>query len=189
MQPRKRCRRYNDSGHAHFVTYSCYRRRPFLTRDRSRLWTRDAIAAACEKHAYDLWAYVIMPEHVHLLVSPRDADYDMSRFLASVKLPVSRRAAAFVERDAPQFKRWMRHRSASGRESLRFWQHGGGFDANLTSPIEVHQTIDYIHANPVRRGLCERAEDWPWSSAAAFAGDKSPIPIAFDSIPAVTPND
>jgi len=56
-----------------------------------------------------------------------------------------------------------------GTRSYRFWQRGGGYDRNLWEPRHVWSAIDYIHANPTRRGLCERPEDWPWSSAGAYA--------------------
>jgi hypothetical protein len=57
---RKTCKRYNVPGHAHFLTFSCFRRRPFLARDRSRGWMIDAIALARERHGLHLWAWVIM---------------------------------------------------------------------------------------------------------------------------------
>jgi REP-associated tyrosine transposase len=52
----------------------------------------------------------------------------------------------------------------------RFWQPGGGYDRNITSIEALRAMIDYIHANPVRRGLVARPEDWEWSSARWYAG-------------------
>jgi putative transposase len=52
----------------------------------------------------------------------------------------------------------------------RFWQPGGRYDRNITSTEVLRAVIDYIHANPVRRGLVARAEDWEWSSARCYAG-------------------
>jgi putative transposase len=86
---RKACRRINEPGHAHSLTFSCFSRRPFLSKDRSRRWLVEAIDRAREKHAFDLWAYVVMPEHVHLLIWPRKPVYSTSRMLTSIKLPVS----------------------------------------------------------------------------------------------------
>jgi hypothetical protein len=51
----------------------------------------------------------------------------------------------------------------------RFWQPGGGYDRNITSSEALRAVIDYIPANPVRRGLVARAEDWEWSSARWYA--------------------
>jgi REP element-mobilizing transposase RayT len=67
---RKLSPRYNDAGHTHALMFSCFRRQPFLSKDRSRQWMVDAIQRARETHRFHLWAWVIMPEHVHLLICP-----------------------------------------------------------------------------------------------------------------------
>jgi putative transposase len=54
----------------------------------------------------------------------------------------------------------------------RFWQPGGGYDRNIRSTPALRAVIDCIHANPVRRGLVARAEDWEWSSARWYAGPR-----------------
>ncbi|MBD3298896.1 MAG: hypothetical protein GF341_09595, partial [candidate division Zixibacteria bacterium] len=63
--------RFNDPGHAHFITFSCFHRRQFLTGDFARACVRNAIDVARNRHEFALWAYVFMPEHVHLLIHPR----------------------------------------------------------------------------------------------------------------------
>ena len=63
-----------------------------------------------------------------------------------------------------------------------FWQSGGGYDRNITEPKTLMQVIEYIHLNPVRRGLVERADQWKWSSAAWFLGTGTP-PLIPDRIP------
>ena len=62
----------------------------------------------------------------------------------------------------------MLDRQPNGDEHDRFWQRGGGYDRNLTEPHTIWAEIDYLHMNPVRRGLRERAVDWHWSSAADY---------------------
>jgi hypothetical protein len=59
---RKRCRRYDEPGHAHFLTFTCFRRQLFLSRDRTCQWLAEAIGSALDKHYFHLWAYVFMPE-------------------------------------------------------------------------------------------------------------------------------
>jgi prepilin-type processing-associated H-X9-DG protein len=61
----------------------------------------------------------------------------------------------------------------------RFWQPGGGYDRNITSSAVLRAVIDYLHANPVRRGLVARAEDWEWSSARWYAGLR-PVKLEMD---------
>jgi putative transposase len=67
------------------------------------------------------------------------------------------------------------------RETFRFWQPGGGYDKNLWNQRPINNVIDYIHANPVRRGLVERPTDWMWSSASVYAGI-SADPLAIDPV-------
>ena len=63
-----------------------------------------------------------------------------------------------------------------------FWQSGGGFDRNLIKPDTLMTMIDYIHMNPVRRGLVEKPAEWTWSSLAWFLGVWEPRIIP-DPIP------
>ncbi|NOT00076.1 MAG: hypothetical protein HOP29_05570 [Phycisphaerales bacterium] len=208
---RKLRRSSDDATAAHALTFSCFRRLPFLSRERPCLWLIDALDRARKRYALDVWAYVFMPNHVHLILWPRDewhvradgkhahAEYRESMppnresmpptfrvqaVLAAIKLPVSRRAVAWVTREAPAFLPKMLDVQPNGTKTHRFWQRGGGYDRDLHDPGTIHTTIDYIHANPVRAGLVERPEDWRWSSAAYFAGTSAP-PLApdVDSIP------
>ena len=130
----------------------------------------DAIRLTCETHDLDLWAYVIMPEHVHIVLHPRRDDYAISKILSTLKQPVSKRAILHVKQCLPSQLKLMTDRQPNGTTSLRFWQRGGGYDRNLWSPRHIWETSDYIHGNPVRRNLCDCDVDWPWSSARAYAG-------------------
>ena len=181
---RKRCKRYNDSGHAHFLTFSCFQRRPFLSRDRTREWFVKAVCLARERHELDLWAYVIMPEHAHLVIFPRRETYSISRILTTIKQSVSKTALAYVRANAPTFLQQMSDVTPSGSVTHRFWQRGGGYDRNLIEPDDVWEKIDYTHGNPVKRGLCARPEDWLWSSAAAHLRlPTGPMTVDLASLP------
>jgi putative transposase len=183
---RRTCRRYNEIGHAHALTFTCFRRQQFLSKDRTRTWLIEAIERAREKHRFHLWAYCLMPEHAHILIWPPGGSYDVSAILTSIKQSVAKRALSFVQREAPSFLRRMKDRQPNGRVDYRFWQRGGGYDRNLFEPTAIYRQIDYIHANPVRRGLCERPEDWPWSSAADYAGVRvGPAPLQRESLPGI----
>ena len=67
------------------------------------------------------------------------------------------------------------------RTVFRFWQSGGGFDRNLTRRRNLWPVAEYIHANPVRRGLVEKPTDWAWSSAAYWEGSTD-VPLEMDSM-------
>ncbi|GAG42538.1 unnamed protein product, partial [marine sediment metagenome] len=75
-------------------------------------------------------------------------------------------------------------RRPSGQVCHRFWQPGGGYDRNLWTVGRIHEKIHYVHANPVRRGLVERPDHWPWSSCRAwmYEGDE-PLRLDTDSLP------
>ena len=63
-KPRKTVKHYDVFGDAHFLTFSCYHQIPLLSKDRTRLWFIEELNKARTKHQFDLWAWVIMPEHV-----------------------------------------------------------------------------------------------------------------------------
>ena len=189
MRHRKTCKRYNRPGDAHALTFSCFRRQAFLSKDGSRQWLIEAIDRARRKHRFHVWAYVIMPEHAHLLLWPTESGYAISEVLNSIKQSVAKRALLYARRHAPRFLPRMEDRQPHGETHYRFWQRGGGYDRNLVEPVTVYQQIEYIHNNPVRRGLCARPEDWPWSGAADYAGlragplriDRESLPVGVDS--------
>ena len=167
------------------LTFSCYRRLPLLSRDRTRGWFVEAIEEARSLACFDLWAYVIMPEHAHLLVWPRDSKHGISEILWRIKRPVGRRAIAFLEREAPEWLSRLTVPHGDGTFERRFWQAGGGYDRNVVEPKTALRIVDYIHLNPVRRQLVERPEDWEWSSARWYAGIR-PVVLEVDpSLPRV----
>ena len=136
-----------------------------------------------------MWAYVFMPDHVHLILWPRATTVRLRAVLAAIKLPVSRRAVAWVTSAAPAFLARMLDVQPNGTRAYRFWQRGGGYDRALHDAGTIHATIDYIHANPVRAGLVARPEQWRWSRAAYFAGmDTPPLVPDADSIPSPPPH-
>ena len=159
---RKKCVRYNEPGHAHSLTFSCKGRCPLLVSDLTRQLLVESLAAARQRYGFDIWAYVIMPDHVHLLIWPRQQDYSISEILRAVKRPMSFRA----------------HQQNLLTEP-GFWLPGGGYDRNITTPKAAHAEIAYIHANPVRKGLCARLEDWRFSGAAFWLGQHD-VPLEMD---------
>ena len=186
MVHRKTCKRFNTPGEAHALTFSCFRRQPFLSKDGGRQGLVDAIEQARRKLAFHVWAYVIMPEHAHLLVWPSQLDDDISKILKAVKKSVANRALTFVRHQAPEFLKFMEDRQPNGKTHYHFWQRGGGYDRNLFEPTTVFQQIEYIHNNPVRRGLCKQPEDWFWSGAADYAGLRAgPLWLDRESLPLI----
>jgi putative transposase len=107
---------------------------------------RDLLAASCRAAEVEIWAWVLMPNHVHLILTPQDPD-GLRRALA----PVHRRYAGHIH--------------ARQKRSGHFWQ--GRFGAVAMDEPHLAAALRYVTHNPVRARLVERAQDWPWSSARA----------------------
>jgi REP-associated tyrosine transposase len=99
--------------------------------------------------------------------------------LWQIKSPVGREAFRYLQTHAPEWLTRLTVCRDDGREERRFWQVGGGYDRNIVDESTALKVIDYIHLNPVRRGLVERPEDWEWSSARWYAGLR-PVPLMID---------
>ena len=137
----KRRVRYNERSQPRELTFCCYRHYAFLGRDRTREWFCEALDEARTEFAFHPWAYVVMPEHVHVLVYPGDTPERMSAFLQAVKEPVARKAIRYLKDHAPE---WLaRVTVPEGRRVRhRFWQPGGGYDRNITSIEALRAMID-----------------------------------------------
>jgi len=183
----KTCKRDNTPGDAHYVTFSCYQRLPLLRGQRLCEWLVESIERAREKHLFDLWGYVFMPEHVHLLLWPTEKDYSISGILQSIKGPVAKHAIAHLAGTSSPLLADLQQISKSGRVQYHLWQAGGGYDTNLTSARAVHEALDYTHNNPLRRELVKTASDWPWSSYQEWWGPGNG-PITVDkTLPTLMP--
>jgi putative transposase len=94
---------FDEPGHAHELTFTCYRRFRFLAAERTCQWLVESIAAARPKRNFALWAFVFMPEHVHLIVCPRDRTANVSTILSAIKEPVGRKAVKYLTEHAPNW--------------------------------------------------------------------------------------
>jgi putative transposase len=178
---RRHRRNFNIPGDAHALTYCCYHGYQFLRAERTCVWLKEAIDEARLEFDFALWAYVFMPEHVHLIVWPRLPVYDIADIRQALKEPVGREALGYLSQHAPHWLPRLTRQRGQKTERL-FWQSGGGYDRNIKSAKALVSRIEYIHLNPVRRGLVTKAVDWKWSSAAWYElGQRGPIWI--DPIP------
>ncbi|WP_145348974.1 REP-associated tyrosine transposase [Rosistilla ulvae] len=165
---RKKIKHYHQPGHLHELTFSCFHQMPLLTNDAWRMHLSRSVETACEQHRFQLVAFVFMPEHVHLLVLPLCPEPDIGLLLAAMKQPFSRQIKQIlIDRNSSLLER-LTVQERPGKKCFRFWQAGPGFDRNIYSAKAIAASIDYIHTNPVTRGLCKRAIDWKWSSARYY---------------------
>ncbi len=168
---RKLVKHYHEAGDIHELTFSCYQRRPLLTNDEWRQELSRCIDSAGKQTNIELVAFVFMPEHVHLLIVPTNSEPLISRYLAMVKQPLSKSIKERLQKAGSPLLDKLTVQERPGKSCFRFWQEGPGYDRNLNNPKSVESAIDYIHNNPVRRGLVARAVDWRWSSASWYLLD------------------
>lgn len=138
-----------------------------------------------KKYDVGCWAYVLMPEHVHLVVIPHQRVYEMGSLLASLKLGVTHAAVKYLKQHHPLFLRKLLDVQPSGRQTYRFWQPGGGIDVNLWTDAKIWEKIDYCHSNPVRRKLVLQPGDWEYSSYRDYAAARTVgrVPIDWETLP------
>ena len=147
---------------------------PLLTHDDWRGKLSESINRAVDRHSYRLAAFVYMPEHVHLVVYRIDGVSGIQDLLRAIKRPYSYRIKQLlIEAGSPLLEK-LTIRQRPGVQTFRYWQEGPGYDRNLTQPKTVLSSVDYLHLNPVRRGLCDSAVDWRWSSAKHYVGERLP---------------
>ena len=171
---RKRVRHYNEPGDVHELTFSCYQNLPLLSCDERKRMLSDCIDRATIRYGYRLIAFVYMPDHVHLLVSPARSDCRIEKLLYAIKRPVSYRIKRLLQLSgAPLIGRLMVC-ERPGKVTFRFWQEGPGYDRNLCSIEAVTASVEYFHLNPVVAGLCEYPGQWKWSSWRYYAHPEAP---------------
>ena len=159
-------KRYYGKGHLHFITFSCWRRLPMLKTVRARDIFVKELGKVRDEMGFQLLGYVVMPEHVHLLLSePKQGT--PSTVLQKLKLRVARKLR---KRGRPVCAWQMRLPFAETGEPLRaFWQ-ARFYDLNVYSVGKKNEKLNYMHANPVIRGLVKHPRDWVWSSWGFYYG-------------------
>lgn len=162
--PRKRMNRREHDGYR-YLTFSTYRPLPLLANPRSQDLLVQHIALARRSASFRLIARVIMPKHLHLILVPTQK-FPVPRVLSAFKQPFAECVIARCRSlGAPVLTSL-----TDARGLTHFWQHGGGFDRNVRDEPELLREIEYIHRNPVKRGLVQSPGDWGWSSARWYTG-------------------
>ena len=150
-----RLKRYHGFGHDHFITFSCHRRLPYLHNDHARTIFLEELERLRSRHQFYVFGYVLMPEHVHLLISEPKL-HPLATTLNVLKHETSQRLKA---------------------DRQQFWQRRY-YDFNVLTHAKFVEKLRYIHRNPVERGLVQRPEDWPWSSFRHWLnGEIAPVEI------------
>ena len=143
----KGLKRYQDKGHFHFLTLSCHRHAFILGMPESRNTLQKILEETRHKYSFEIFGYVIMSNHVHLLVSEPE-DGKLSTAIQVMKQRFSRTCQEeFVWE--PRYH-----------------------DFNVFSDRKKMEKLHYMHQNPVAAGLVDLPEQWPWSSFHVYATRK-----------------
>jgi putative transposase len=148
-------KRYQTGGSDHFLTFSCYRRLPLLDNDSARTLFLQELERLRVRHQFCISGYVLMPEHIHMLVSEPKAN-TLAITLNVLKHETSQRLKA---------------------SHKQFWQRRY-YDFNVLTQHKFTEKLRYINRNPVERSLVDHPEDWPWSSYRHWlTGEQSLVEI------------
>jgi putative transposase len=131
--------RYHHTGNFHFITFSCFHRLQYLGTAAARDLFEDALERTRRRYRFVVAGYVIMPEHVHLLIG-EPLKGTVAGVIHAVKLSVVLR-----------------------RTERPFWQ-ARCYDFNVRTTEKRIEKLRYMHRNPVKRGLVSKPDEWPWSS-------------------------
>jgi putative transposase len=139
-------KRFQKAEALHFITFSCFQRLPFLCESEPKGIVETVLEEIRARHQARVYAYVLMPEHFHLLVN-EPPSIVLAQFLKVLKQMTSRRLRG---------------------ERPKFWQDRY-FDSNIRGEQARSDVIRYIHRNPVKRGLVASPAQYRWSSYNHYA--------------------
>jgi putative transposase len=149
-------KRYQQEGDDHFITFSCHGRQPYLSSSTSKDIFLDSLELTRRRYGFEVLGYVVMPEHVHILLS-EPPEEPLSKALQSLKLSVSKRLT-----------------------QRPFWQPRY-YDFNVFTHNKRVEKLKYMHRNPVTRGIVERPEDWHWSTYRHYLLDQL-VPVKITQV-------
>ena len=162
---------YDEQGHLHFVTFSCFKRRRYLQTDRAKRIVIGNLGSWLSKQNGICLGFVVMPDHVHALLWFQETN-QLSLFMNKWKDRSSHFLKELMQSQYPGY--WSQVKDTDPIWQSRF------YDFNVWSAQKVEEKIDYMHQNPVRAELAAHAIDWPWSSARWYLQGKSVgLPISW----------
>jgi putative transposase len=165
-------RHYDNLGTARFLTFSCFRKRPVFSSDAacSVFLRRLSELRSCSR--VKILGYVVMPDHVHLVLYPPDG-LRLGLAIGQVKSLAAREILAFGGPPLAVGR-------ASSAEIHKIWERRC-YDHNCRTPETVREKIAYCHNNPVRRGLVSEPGEWEYSSFRWYAGERE-VPLGIDAV-------
>ena len=160
--------RWHGGHDLHFLTFSCYHRQPLLTSAHRCELFLQVLEEVGRRYQLVILGYVVMPEHVHLFLS-EPQQRPLATAIQALEAGFARRLLAEQRRHGPSLEpRDIPQSKVHDPNPKRVWQ-ARYYDFNVSTSEKRVEKLRYIHRNPVRRGLVEASELWPWSSFRAYA--------------------
>ena len=164
----------------HYVTAVTFKRVPVFRSEYACQLLVDSLAETRSHCAFKLIGYVVMPDHVHVILNPlRKSISEVVRRLKSLS---ARRILDWLRQDSYEasLKKLALDIPQSRSHTHALWQKG--FSAiDLWSPRFILQKLSYVHLNPIRAGLCGHPAEWTWSSYNAYSPhERGGVPIEID---------
>jgi len=173
-----RLKHYDNLGTARFVTFSCYHHQRILIGDETIMPFIDELQSARAKYDLAILGYVIMPDHVHLVIYPR-REVKLGRVIGEIKSRSAPKIIRVLEKDDPMIMvKLTAYRNGERRRAV--WQRRC-YDHNCRTPAVAREKINYCHMNPVHAGLANNPANWKWSSYNWYNGDRD-VPLEIDGI-------
>jgi putative transposase len=148
--------RFQQTNQLHFITFSCYKRQPFLQTPAAKDTVQQILEQTRKQQGLVIAAYVLMPEHIHLLTNE----------------PATGTLATFL-----QILKQLTSRQLKSTNQKQLWQRRY-YDFNVSTTEKFTEKLQYIHRNPVTRSLVTKPEDYRWSSFNHYAtGEPHPVEI------------
>ena len=157
-------RTYDIAGHAHFITFSCYKRRRLLYTDTAKRIVISILASEIKKHNAQCSGFVIMPEHVHAIVRFSETG-QLNEFMKQWKGKSSLRIKRYLLDILARYNSFLQPEEP-------VWQRKY-YDLNIYSYKKLYEKLTYMHENPIAVGLVNKAEEWPYSSAVWYTSRRS----------------
>ena len=152
---------YDGDGRARFVTFCTHKKMPLLTNNRYRKIVVESIAAIRDRYKLKLLGYVLMPEHVHIVVVPPE-EVKLGPVIGKLKILSSKGIHELMRNlNSPLIERLTVRRNKT--DNFVFWQRRC-YDHNCRDAESVWEKVNYCHNNPVKRGLVSEPQNWIWSS-------------------------
>lgn len=160
----------------HFLTFTIVGWVDMFTRKECKDIMMDSFRYCQKNKGLELYAYVIMPSHVHIIARAKEGSDGLSAIVRDMKKFTSKELIDWIKTSSKESRsEWLKvvfsyhARNNARNQSFQIWKQDNQ-PKELLHPRFMHQKLDYIHNNPVVDGIVERAEDYLNSSARNYVG-------------------